>query len=181
VDTIATPDTILRWHRELVLGRRTHAGRPPTRPGLDADIRRLVVRMATENATWGYTRIQGALKNLGYHVGRSSIARMLKEHGIPSSGQRPMTWRTFVRAHWPAFLDLFATKVSTIRGSVRHCAASVMAVMALLSCRVYRVRSAERWDEPFRALRNARGDTTQFSYITRAVFVAATISIVCVE
>jgi hypothetical protein len=107
-----------------------HAGRRGRRPRLEADIRRLVVRMATENATWGYTRIQGALKNLGYHVGRSSIARILKEHSIPPSGRRPMTWRTFVRAHWPALLDLFATDVSTIRGSVRHCAAWVMALLS---------------------------------------------------
>ena len=126
VATIATPDTILRWHRELVLRKRTYAGRRGGRPGLHAHIRALVVRMATENATWGYTRIQGALKNLGYRVGRSTIARILKEHSIPPTRQRPMTWRTFVRAHWPALLDFFATEVSTIRGLVSHYEASVI-------------------------------------------------------
>jgi HTH-like domain len=55
--------------------------------------------MAIENATWGYTRIQSALKNLGHGVGRSTIARILKEQGIPPSGQRPMAWRTFIGAH----------------------------------------------------------------------------------
>jgi putative transposase len=78
VATIATADTILRWHRELVLRQRTYAGRRTGRPRLQAHIRSLVARMATENATWGYTRIQGALRNLGYRVGRSTIARILR-------------------------------------------------------------------------------------------------------
>jgi hypothetical protein len=78
VATLVTPDTILRWHRELVTRKWTYAdgqGRPP---GLQARIRTLVLRMATENPTWGYTWIQGALKNLGHQVGRSTIARMLQ-------------------------------------------------------------------------------------------------------
>lgn len=61
VATIVTPDTILRWHRELVARKWTFAagrGRPS---GLQARIRGLVLRMATENPMWGYTRIQGAL------------------------------------------------------------------------------------------------------------------------
>src|SRR5262245_4180514 len=53
-----------------------------SRSGLMAKIRKLVVRMAEENPTWGYTRIQGALKNLGHHVGRSTIARIIKARGL---------------------------------------------------------------------------------------------------
>jgi helix-turn-helix protein len=90
VATIVSPDTLLRWHRELVVRAPTYAGRHVGRPRVHAQIRSLTVRMATENATWGYTRIQGALKNLGHQVGRSTIARILKEHGVPPSGQRPM-------------------------------------------------------------------------------------------
>jgi serine/threonine protein kinase len=76
---------------------------------------RLVVRMGTENPSWGYTRIRGALKNLGHRVARSTIAKILKEHGIPPSRERPMTWRTFLRAHWPALFaaDFFTTGVWT--------------------------------------------------------------------
>ena len=95
VATIVTPDTILRWHRELVARKWTYRagrGRPA---GLQAHLRALVIRMATENPTWGYTRIQGALKNLGHRVGRSTIARILRAEGIPPGRQRPMTWRTF--------------------------------------------------------------------------------------
>ena len=73
----------------------------------------LVIRMATENPTWGYTRMQGALKNLGHHVGLSTIARILRAEGIPPGRQRPMTWRTFVQAHWSALVaaDFFTTEV----------------------------------------------------------------------
>ena len=166
VATIATPDTILRWHRELIVRQRTRAGRRGKRPRLDADIRPLVVRMATENATWGYTRIQGALKNLGYHVGRSSIARILKEHSIPPSGQRPMTWRTFVRAHWPALLDFFATEVSTIRGWIMHWAASVMAPVFR---GVHEVRSRVRRDELFVVLRSPTGGDQRYWRLRRGL------------
>ena len=67
-----------------------------------AEIRRLVVRMAKENPTWGYTRILGALKNVGHRVGRSTIARILKAQGIPPVPERPTSWQTFVQAHWGA-------------------------------------------------------------------------------
>ena len=88
IATIVTPDTLLRWHRQLVARKWTYALRPKRR-GVLADIQRLVVRMATENPTWGYTRIQGALKNVGHRVGRSTIARILKAHGLPSVPKRP--------------------------------------------------------------------------------------------
>jgi helix-turn-helix protein len=52
------------------------------------------VRMASENPTWGYTRIQGALKNLGHHVGRSTVARMLKANGLLPAPNRPPSWQT---------------------------------------------------------------------------------------
>ena len=99
VATLVTPDTILRWHRELIARKWTYARRPPGRPGALAEIRRLVVRMATENPSWGYTRIQGALKNVGHRVARSTIASILKAEGIPPSRERPTTWRTFLRAY----------------------------------------------------------------------------------
>ena len=59
VATLVTPDTLLRWHRQLIARKWTHARRCPSRRGVLTDIRRLTVRMAEENPTWGYTRIQG--------------------------------------------------------------------------------------------------------------------------
>ena len=78
--------------------------------------------MAEENPTWGYTRIQGALKNVGHRVGRSTIARILKAHGLPPVPQRPTSWQTFLRAHWGeiAGADFFTTEVWTWRGLVTY-------------------------------------------------------------
>jgi putative transposase len=97
--TIATPDTLLRWHRQLIARKWTYARRSGRR-GVLFEIRQLVVRMATENPTWGYTRIQGALQNVGHRVGRSTIRRILKTAGLPPVPQRPTSWQTFLKAHW---------------------------------------------------------------------------------
>ncbi len=61
------------------------------------EISSLILRMTTENP---YTRIQGALKNLGHGVARSTVAKVLKANGIPPAPDRPSSWRTFLRAHW---------------------------------------------------------------------------------
>ena len=114
VATIVTPDTLLRWHRQLVACKWTHARRSQPR-GVLAEIRRLVVRMAEDNPTWGYTRIQGALKNVGHRVGRSTIARILKAHGLAPVPERTTSWQTFLRAHRDviAAADFFTTEVWT--------------------------------------------------------------------
>jgi transposase InsO family protein len=92
------------------------------RPGVMHEIRELTVRMAEENPSWGYARIQGALRHLNHRVARSTIAKILKEHGIGPSPDRPMSWATFVRAHAHliAAADFFTTEVWTVRGLVRH-------------------------------------------------------------
>jgi hypothetical protein len=148
VATIVTPDTILRWHRELIERKWTHAASRPGRPGVQADIRRLAVRMAHDNASWGYTRIQGALKNLGHRVARSTIAKILKEQGIPPSRERPMAWRTFLRAHWRALFaaDFFTTEVWTARGLVTY---YTVFVIELHSRRVHVLGSTRHPDEAF--------------------------------
>jgi putative transposase len=78
--------------------------------------------MATENPAWGYTPIQGALKNLGHDVARSTVAKVLKAHGIPPAPDRPSSWRTFLRAHWGAIAgaDFFTTEVWTPRGLITY-------------------------------------------------------------
>ena len=70
----------------------------------------------------GYTRLQGALKNLGHRLARSTIATVLKQHGVPPSEQRPTSWQTFLRTHWSALAaaDFFTTEVWTIRGLVTY-------------------------------------------------------------
>jgi helix-turn-helix protein len=93
-----------------------------------AEIHRLVIRMAEENPSWGYTRIHGALKNLGHRVGRSTIARMLKASGLPPVPHRPTDWQTFLRAHWGAIAgaDFFTTEVWTWRGLAAYYTAFVI-------------------------------------------------------
>ena len=75
VATIVTPDTILRWHRRLIARKWTFGPKRPGRPGIMKEISALIVRMATDNPGWGYSRIQGALKNLEHRVARSTVAR----------------------------------------------------------------------------------------------------------
>jgi transposase InsO family protein len=92
------------------------------RPGIIKEIRKLIVQMATRNWGWGYCRIQGALKDLDHRVARSTIARTLEEHGIKPSPDRPMPWRTFIKAHFEsiAAADFFTTEVWTARGLVTY-------------------------------------------------------------
>ena len=82
----------------------------------------LIVRMAREKPRWGYTRIQGVLRNIGHKVGRTTVANILKEHGIEPAPERgkKMTWAEFLRVHWSvlAAADFFTVEVWAPRGLV---------------------------------------------------------------
>ena len=122
VASLVTPDTILRWHRQLIAQKWTHKRRSPGRAQIMQAIAELTVRMAQENPRWGYTRIQGALNNVGHRVGRTTIANILKANGIdpaPERGKRT-TWSQFLRAHWDvlAAADFFTVEVWYPRGLV---------------------------------------------------------------
>ena len=74
--SLVTPDTLLAWHRRLLAQKHDSSQRrKPGRPRAAADLQELILRMARENRSWGYTRIQGALADLGHEVGRSTICR----------------------------------------------------------------------------------------------------------
>ena len=136
--SIVTPDTILRWHRKLIAKKYDgSANRKPGRPRITACIRRLVQGMAKENRTWGYGRIQGALANLNHSVCRTTIKRILKDHGIEPAPERAKksTWNEFIRNHWDslAACDFFTVEVWTPFGLVRY---AVFFVMELSTRRV---------------------------------------------
>ena len=123
ISPIVTPDTLLRWYRELVAQKYDgSARRGPGRPRIAGEIQKWILEMASDNPRWGYTRIQGALANLGYTVGRNTIKRVLAENGIDPAGRRPTSWKTFLKAHWGAIAatDFFTIEVITWRGLVRY-------------------------------------------------------------
>jgi putative transposase len=103
VASIVTPETLLAWHRKLIAQKydgsgQRKAGRPRTQQELEA----LALRMAHENRDWGYRRLQGALCNLGHKIARSTIADILKRHGIEPAPERSRktTWKEFLARHW---------------------------------------------------------------------------------
>jgi putative transposase len=150
VATLVTPDTILRWHRQLIARKWTFTPKRPGRPAIMKDLATLIVRIASQNPGWGYTRIQGALKNLGHSVARSTVAKVLKDYGIPPAPHRPSTWRTFLRAHWGtiAGADFFTTEVWTPRGLITY---YTPFVIDLRSRRVYVAGSTPTPDAGFMA------------------------------
>ena len=99
---LVTPDTILRWHRDIIRRRwaarstRGKAGRPATR----RNIRALVLRLARENPDWGYQRIQGELLKLGHRISASTIRRVLRSLRTPPAPKRhtDISWRQFLQA-----------------------------------------------------------------------------------
>jgi putative transposase len=122
VATAALPDTILAWYRRLVARKfdgsqaRRRSGRPP----IDKEVEELIVRMASENRSWGYDRIVGALANLGYQVSDQTVGNVLRRRGIPPAPARKRTtsWAEFIRAHLAllAGTDFFTVEVLTWRG-----------------------------------------------------------------
>ena len=121
LNTLVTPDTLLRWHREFVAQKWNFLHRRgPGRPRTQDEIASLVLRMAQENPSWGYTRILGALSNVGFKIGRGTVANILQENGIDPAllrGKRTQ-WSTFLKAHWKILVasDFFSVEVWRLSG-----------------------------------------------------------------
>jgi len=125
IRTLVTPDTLLRWYRTLIANKYDGSiTRRPGRPKTAAELEQLIVRIARENSSWGYTRIQGALYNLGHDIGRNTVKRILFDNGIDPVPlrHRGMSWATFLKAHWGAIAatDFFSVEILTRSGLVRY-------------------------------------------------------------
>ena len=137
--SIVSPDTILRWNRELVARKYDGAKkRGPGRPKTADELAKLVVQMANDNSNWGYTTIRNALANMGITIGRSTIKRILADNGMvpaPARKKRP-SWKTFLAAHREglAAADFFSAEVLSVAGIVRY---SVFFVIELKTRRVH--------------------------------------------
>lgn len=116
IGTLFTPDTILRWHRQLVAQKWDYTERQEKRQGrprIRQAIVDLAVKFACENPSWGCDRIQGALANVGYPISDTTVENILKAHGIEPAPKRKTTgtWETFLKAHWDVLASVDFTTV----------------------------------------------------------------------
>ena len=114
-----------------------------------AELRALIVRMATENLDWGYTRIEGALANLDHQVSRGTIATILREHGLEPAPERvkKTTWTEFLKVHWDvlAAADFFTVDIWTGRGLTQ------VAVLFIIELSTRRIQIAGIASEPIQS------------------------------
>jgi transposase InsO family protein len=124
IANLVTPDTLLAWYRNLIARKWTYVRKGPGRPRVSQEITAMLLRMASENPAWGYDRLQGALANRGHTVSSTTVANILKRHGIEPAPERDRrtSWRTFLKAHWDvmAAADFFTIEVWTPHGLVTY-------------------------------------------------------------
>jgi putative transposase len=117
---LVRPDTVLRWHRDLIRGRHAARSKPkrPGRPPTVRSIRALVLRLVRENPAWGYRRVHGQLLVLGVKVAPSTVWEILKDAGIDPAPERPATtWADFLRSQAEALLACDFVETVTLCGA----------------------------------------------------------------
>jgi transposase len=115
---IVQPETVLSWHRRLVARHWTQPAARRGRPPVTAEIRRLAIRLATENPTWGYRRFHGEIVRLGYRVAQSTIWKILRTAGIdPTPNRTGPSWAEFIRSQAKAIIatDFLCVDTVTLR------------------------------------------------------------------
>jgi putative transposase len=141
---LVRPETGLRWHRDLIARRHARISRPKRvgRPRTIRSIRRLVLRLAHENSTWGYRRIHGELLVLGVRVAASTVWEILHDAGIDPAPQRTSTtWATFLRSQAHAILAVDFFETTMLNGAKMY-------VLAVIEHATRRVRVLEATAHP---------------------------------
>ena len=106
---------MLRWHRRLVAAKWRQP-RPPGRPPIPAELVELILRLARDNPSWRYTRIQGELRRLGHRIAAATIRKILRSHRVPPAPQRDdgPTWQAFLRAQAATILATDFFQIETV-------------------------------------------------------------------
>ncbi len=115
---LVSPQTLLRWHRELVRKKWSYRRRSAGRPPIDPEVRELVLRLARENRRWGCLRIQGELRKLGIRVGATTIRSILRRSGLgPAPRRSGPSWSEFLhaQAHGMVACDFFTVETAWLR------------------------------------------------------------------
>jgi putative transposase len=117
VGMLVQPEAVLAWHRELVRRKWAAFGRRrgPGRPGLDAEIQKLILQMAKDNPRWGCVRVRGELLKLGHMVSASAIRKLLRRNRIsPAPLRSRLTWKAFLQAQASAIVLTDFLSVDTV-------------------------------------------------------------------
>jgi transposase len=120
---LVRPDTVLRWHRDLMKRRHARTCRPkrPGRPPTVRSIRALVLRLVRENPGWGYRRVHGELTTLGITVAPSTVWEILKQEGLdPAPERASSTWADFLRSQADALLACDFIETVTLNGQRQY-------------------------------------------------------------
>lgn len=115
---LPSPQTLLRWHRELVRRKWTYRRRRAGRPPLDRGLVELVLRLGRENPRWGCVRIQGELRKLGIRIGATTIRSILRRSGLgPAPRRQGLSWAEFLRAQASGMIacDFFTVETAWLR------------------------------------------------------------------
>ncbi|MET8412888.1 integrase core domain-containing protein [Streptomyces sp. NPDC005195] len=120
---LVRPDTVLRWHRDLMKQRHARTCRPqrPGRPPTVRSIRILILRLVRENPSWGYRRLHGELATLGIKIAASTIWEILKAEGIdPAPDRSATTWADFLRSQADTLLACDFIETVTLTGQRQY-------------------------------------------------------------
>lgn len=169
VMSVVKPETLLAWHRRLIAKKFDGSQHRPYlgRPRCHQEVEDFVVQCAKENRTWGYDRIVGAMKNVGYTVSDQTVGNILKRHDLPPAPERKKTtiWREFIRTHRDLFVgtDFFTTEVWTRGGLVTY---YILFFIQVASRRVHIAGMTPHPNEPWMTQIARNATMTEWGFLT---------------